>query len=240
MTKGLATDPGKLPTHVMLRRFIAMDARMAARRAAIALGLIRLRNILPDAWAVPDTTLARRALEHITLLNSPVVLNHALRTYAFGAVLGDRSALKFDKELFFLGAVLHDIGLSDIYADDPGSFEWAGSKRAATFCSENGLSAERTDILHDAVALHSSVGIAHKREPEIALVHYGAGLDLMGMRLGEIPPTALEAILERYPRTDFKCGFGEVVRDQARRKPKSHIAGHVAVGLPERIWETLR
>ena len=39
-----------------------------------------------------------------------------MRTYFFGALLGQRDSLKYDRELFYLGAVLHDLGLTERFS----------------------------------------------------------------------------------------------------------------------------
>lgn len=70
-------------------------------------------------------------------------------------------------------------------------------------------------------------------------MHYGAELDLLGLRLDEVPNLDLEAILERYERKDFKCAFSGCLQHKADINSKSHIAGSVDIGLLKRIRETL-
>lgn len=234
----LAPDPGRIPALHLLARFIAMDARLWTDRSLRRLARRRLADLPPEAVALPDSRLCREARELATRTSQPMVLNHALRTYAFGAVLAARSGLRLDREVFFVAAVLHDLGLNDDLRNEPGSFEWVGARRAHRFCLEQGVAAARADLVHDAIALHASVGIAHRREPEVALVHYGAGVDVLGLRLDEIPPRALQALLEEYPRLDFKRCFMPLLVDQATRKPESHIAGHVSLGFAKRVART--
>jgi hypothetical protein len=40
------------------------------------------------------------------------LLNHLLRTYVFAELLGRRSAMKYGSELLYLGAIMHDLGLT--------------------------------------------------------------------------------------------------------------------------------
>jgi hypothetical protein len=231
----LAADPGRLPAWRLLPRFVAMDARLAAARLARRLGLRRLRTLPLDVPARPDSLLARRALELATQASAPLVLNHALRSWAFGAILAARHGLRLDREVYFVAAVLHDLGLNDDLQAEAGSFEWVGARRARAFCLGAGVPRARADLVHDAIALHASVGLAHRREPEVAMVHYGAGVDVLGIRLDEIPAAATHALLEQYPRLGFTRGFGRMIADQAARKPASHIAGHVGLGFVRRI-----
>jgi hypothetical protein len=89
--------------------------------------------------------------------------------------------------------------------------------------------------VHEAVALHAAVGIAGRREPEVALVHYGSGFDVIGFRSDGIGKRTRMAIVERYPRLEFKRDFSVLIADQAARKPCCHIAGHAALGFDRMI-----
>ena len=43
------------------------------------------------------------------------MFNHAIRTLVFGALVGQQQKITFDRELFFLGAIFHDLGLTERY-----------------------------------------------------------------------------------------------------------------------------
>lgn len=235
----LAPDTGRNSKPKQISRYIASELRDRAFRAALALGLKRLRDVVPDDWAAPDSRLADEARTLATELCSPVLVAHSERTYCFGAILAARDGLKMDRELFYIACLLHDLGLSDVHRDKPGSFEWVSAREARTFCVDRGLPDAKADLVHDAVALHSSVGLANKREPEVAFVHYGAGLDLLGKRVDHIPKSDLSAVLDRFSRESFKQEFSCCLRDQYEKKPNSHISGHVALGLPDLIPDQL-
>lgn len=235
----LAQDPGRLPKPKVIGRIIGSELRGARHRLALRLGLKRLHDVLPEDWQAPDSALATEARGYAEELCSPMLVAHSERTYCFGALLAARDGLKLDKELFYLGCILHDLGLSETHKDDPGSFEWVGASLARTFCLNKGLAKSKADIVHDAIALHSSVGVVHKCAPELAFVHFGAGLDLLGSRLEDVPKTDLSAILERYSRDNFCSEFGSCLHHQAVSKPTSHIAGPVGIGFVERFRDRL-
>jgi hypothetical protein len=234
----LAVDPGRRSPATLLWRFMTSDVREGVRRARRRLGLHELRDLTPDAYRAPDSPLAKAALELATSVSPPLLLNHALRTYHFGAILAARDGLRLDRELFFMAAVLHDLGLTESLEAEPGSFEWVGARRARAFGLEQGMARRRADLLHDAIALHSSVGIAHRREPEVAMVHYGAGVDVLGMRIDEIPATDLDHVLEAWPRCGFKKDFPGCLERQTALKPNCHIAGMVRLGFDRRVRAT--
>jgi HD domain-containing protein len=238
-TSNLAPDKGKNSKPKQISRFIASAIRERAFRTSLAVGLKRLHAVVPADWAAPDSRLADEARTLATELCSPVLVAHSERTYCFGAILAARDGLKMDRELFYIACLLHDLGLSELHRDKPGSFEWVGAREAHRFCLDRDLPEAKADLVHDAVALHSSVGLANKREPEVAFVHYGAGLDLLGKRVDHIPKPDLTAVLDRYTRDGFKQEFTCCLVHQHEAKPTSHIAGHVALGLADLIPEEL-
>lgn len=230
----LAPDPGAVPPVRLVGRILRFELQEQLRRAKRRLGLLKLRELTPDSHRVPDTALAKSALELATRISSPMLLNHVLRTYHFGAILAARDGLSLDRELLYVASVLHDIGLTPDFEAAPGSFEWVSAREGRAFGLDQGMSEERANLLHDAIALHSSAGVAGSREPEVAMVHYGAGADLLGVRFDEIPKLEIEDILERHPRCGFKRGFETCLHRQAELKPKSHIAGALRIGLDKR------
>jgi hypothetical protein len=234
----LLPDTSRVSAPLLLSRFIRMDIRENLHSLKVRLGITRLADIDADTVKEPDTPLAMQARELMEQLSPPYLANHVYRTFCFGMVIAQRNKLTIDRELFYLAAVLHDLGVTEALAGEPGSFEWVGARKAREFCLEKGLNAERADLLYDAIALHSSVCIANRREPEVAMVHYGAGCDLLGLRFGEIPPETMANTLERYPREDFKNAFCDCLAHQVELKPDCHIAGHMGLGMARRVQGT--
>lgn len=231
----LATDRGRVATATLVWRFACFGVSEGLRAARGRLGLLQTRDAMEAGSRAPDSKLAKAAFELAAGLSSPLLLNHAVRTYHFGSVLAARDGLRLDRELLYVASVLHDLGLTPTYEAKPGSFEWVGAKHARAFGIDQGMDPRRADLLHDAIALHSSVGVASAREPEIAMVHYGAGVDLFGMRLDEIPPLDLQRMLEEWPRCGFKADFPTLLERQVELKPDSHIAGAMGLGLATRV-----
>lgn len=213
---------------------------MRRRQFARFLGFEKLAEAVPADWAIPDSDFAVRAVEVATGLCPEFMVRHSYRAYCFGAILAARGRLKVDRETFFVAALLHDLGLSDAHVDDPGSFEWVGARLAYDFCLDEKQAEARAVLIHNAIALHTSAGIADLYQPEISLLHFGTGLDVFGMRLAEIPPRALEEVLARFPRGAFKEEFTPCLQHQAATKPRSHIAGAMALGLAGMVRDELR
>lgn len=231
----LVSDPGRPSKPVLATRFARSEIRAGLQRLSRVLGLQKLEQAVPEDWAIPDSALAVQAVQTASTLYPEFMLRHCFRSYCFGAILAARQQLPLDRELFFVAAMLHDLGLSDAHADDPGSFEWVGAGLAHAFCL-NAEQAETTAlIVHNAIALHTSIGIADRCQPEIALLHFGTGMDLFGMRIDEMPEEALQLVQQDYPRAGFKAEFSPCLSHQAQQKPDSQIAGAVGIGILDRI-----
>jgi len=219
---------------ILISRFIRSDLDSLLRKAARGVGISVPTNYSVADLRIPDSALAVQATRLVAELSSPVLFNHTIRTYLFGEAMGRRGRLKYDRELFYLASVLHDLGLTPTH-NGSDSFELEGARAAHAFLRARGLPDEKADLVHEAIALHSSVGIASKKVSEIALVHFGAGMDVFGYRAMDLAPKTIEHIVEAYPRLEFKDALVNILEDEVRRKPQSHIAGLVGLGFCKKI-----
>ncbi len=183
-------------------------------------------NVL--AIPFPDSPAAQAANQLVLEASPPFLYYHCVRTYVFAQLLGSRDKLRYDQELLYLGALLHDLGLTSRF-DDHHPFEITGANAARTFLLQQEIPAEKAEIVHRAIALHLSVE-AEQQRPEIALVHFGAIMDARGYRLEDVPSEPLHQILEAYPRLGFKQAFAEAMLEQARKKPTSAVARAIRNG----------
>lgn len=173
--------------------------------------------------AAPDSELARKAAGLAAQAHAPAMLHHVHRTWWFAEFLGRKREMKYDRELVYLASLLHDLGLSPDHAADK-RFEVDGADAAGRFLHSHGYPKEKTALVWDAIALHSAADIADRREPEVALVHFGAHVDVMGLRIEEISPQLIDDTLALYPRFGFKKAFTAALAEVARKKP------HTAIG----------
>jgi HD domain len=170
-------------------------------------------------YSIPDSEICKKATQLTTEVSPSFLRNHCLRTFLFGDLLGKRDGLKCDRELLYLGAVMHDLGLTERFGGEQ-RFEVDGADAARAFVLKHGLSDEKAEIVWDAIALHTSLGIASHKQPEIALVHLGASADVMGMRIADISPELVEQVLETYPRLGFNASMTELLVSQVKQKPQ--------------------
>ena len=182
-------------------------------RAAVTIG----------GFIAPDSEIARKAAALAEQAHSKTLLNHVHRTWWFAEFIGKKRGQNYDREVVYLASLLHDLGLSPDHAAD-NRFEVDGADAASRFLHSHDYLKAKTDIIWDAIALHSAAGIADRREPEVALVHFGAYVDVLGIRLNEISPQLIDDTIALYPRLGFKKAFAEALAEVARKKP------HTAIG----------
>ena len=171
----------------------------------------------------PDSQLAKDAVSLVERIHSPALLHHVHRTWWFAEFIGKKRALKYDRELVYLAAMLHDLGLTPEHAADQ-RFEVDGADAASRFLKANNYPDDKVGLVWDAIALHTSAGIADRKQPEVALIHFGTHVNVFGLRLDEITPSLVDEILELYPRIGMKAAFTEALTEVVKRKP------HTAIG----------
>jgi len=178
--------------------------------------------VIIGGFSAPDSELARKASSLVERVHSKPILNHVHRTWWFAEFLGKTRGFKYDREAVYLAALLHDLGLTDEFAAEQ-RFEVDGADAASHFLVANGYAESKAELVWDAIALHSSAGIAVRKQPEIALVYMGAHVDVMGLGLEEITPSLVDDTLQLYPRIGMKAAFTAALAEVARKKPFTAI-----------------
>jgi hypothetical protein len=119
-----------------------------------------------------------------------------------------------------LAALLHDLGLCAAHTTDK-RFEIDGANAASAFLARHHYPPEKNSLAWDAIALHTSAGIADQKQAEVALVHLGAATDVLGLHLAELTPPIVEEVLDLFPRLGIKQALIEAVADVIKRKPQT-------------------
>ncbi|WP_257579330.1 HD domain-containing protein [Streptomyces sp. JJ38] len=171
---------------------------------------------------LPDSPVARNALALVRRTESPATANHSVRSALFAHLLADHRGARpghdYDPELLFLACVLHDIGLTEA-GDRHQRFEVDGADLAAEFLTREGLSSADVDAVWEAIALHTSTGIAERRGTLCALVHWGIGMDF-GMDTDFVSDATGAAIHTAHPRMSMATSLADEITAQARRRPE--------------------
>jgi len=185
------------------------------------MALARLKSVA--GVRIPDTALCDAAIDLLESSSREFICTHCLRTYVFGSLaVRELGRSVIDEEAAFCAAVLHDLGLVPAYRHD-NRFEVDGADAARQFCLKYEVSPERADLVWKAIALHTSPGIATRLADEIALVHLGAGLELLGHGLDQMPPHVVKEVIAIYPRLNFKAEFRDLLVEHCRHNPAAHV-----------------
>jgi hypothetical protein len=174
--------------------------------------------------AIPDSGLARSAAALALKTEPPFLVRHSERTYQFGAQLLTTAHRSFDPELLYVASMLHDIALGTELNDGETPFNFRGAGVAAKHVLNAERSAESASLVFDAIALHMELSTAEDLRPEVAGVHLGAAADVVGLRLDQLAPEWLAAVIAESPRMGMKHQFIEVIGAEATTKPYSGAA----------------
>ena len=170
----------------------------------------------------PDTPIALASRDLCREVSSEALTNHCERTYAFGAALGEREGYAFDPELLYVASMLHDLGLTERF-DGPEEFEVQGANAAHEFLVGRGWEDSRADLVREAITFHTKVGTEDHDRKEVPLLRLGAGADVLGLGIEDVPPDVVERALAEFPRAGLNAELVRLFADQARRKPESWL-----------------
>ncbi|WCE30808.1 HD domain-containing protein [Vibrio sp. SCSIO 43137] len=230
MNPDLTLSKPKPTKFCILCHFIKGDIRTTAERTRDVVLRRKAPYVAPEHYTFPDSKACEEALKLVKQYSPEFLVNHSIRSYAFGLAMSHKVSKPVDKEVFFVGSIMHDIGLTE-HAPQQHTFEVEGARVAREFSLKQGLSAERSDLIHEMVALHNSVGIAHKCDPEIALLHFGAGADVAGLWVHDIHKQTLNEVLDAYHDEGCKQGMAKLIQEQIERKPDSYMSTMVELGF---------
>jgi hypothetical protein len=178
---------------------------------------------------IPDTELAAAATFALRASSPPFLVNHCFRTYAFGRALAVRDRAGVDAEMLWLGAALHDLGLTPAGSGDV-PFEERGAAAARPLLIAAGLAEDRADLVAEAIRRHIEPDAAHDPRPEVALVSIGAAVDVLGLRHDRVPADVLRRVVDEYPRLGFKAAITVLLREEVDRYPHGGMARFAALG----------
>ena len=162
---------------------------------------------LAQALVIPDSLLAKEATDVLRAHSTDLLFNHSIRVYLFAAEQGHQRKLRFDRELLYVAAAFHDLGLIKKFSSPDERFEVDGANAARQFLSTHNIPEDQVQTVWEAIALHTTPGIPKYMRPEVALLNSGVLLDVIGVGFDQFPTEVLQDIIARYPRTNFKKGF---------------------------------
>lgn len=180
------------------------------------------QRAIPSGWDLPDTEICTAAWQFVFDVSAEAIANHCVRSYLFARELaaagGLRSGVDYDDEVVFLACVLHDLGVT-AYGEGDQRFEVEGADAAVRFLHEQGVSDHRATTVWQAIALHTSLGLAHRFGPEQSVVFNGIRLDIDGVEKGRLSTDLVERINATWPRHDVGYVLPYLIAEGARTNP---------------------
>ncbi|TCC21026.1 HD domain-containing protein [Kribbella speibonae] len=168
---------------------------------------------------IPDSTIAREATELVRDAASPLLFDHSRRVFLFGSLRGQ--GLAYDPELLYVGAMFHDLGLTERYRRTDQRFEIDGADEARRFLQRHGITDDAADRVWTAIALHTTPEIPLHMSAEIALVTRGVELDVLGLGYDAITEAQRTAVTTAHPRPGFKTRILEAFTEGLQDRPAS-------------------
>ena len=156
---------------------------------------------MDDILALPAGPLAGAALSLAQRTESTPVVDHSIRSFFFARLVarqdGSAGDAAYDENLLFAACIMPDLGLG---SSAPGKerFEVEGADLAAGLLRQHGVAAADADRVWEAIALHSSMGIAGRRGLLTCLTYKGVFTD--AGQFTDLPEDLRQQVFTAYPR----------------------------------------
>jgi hypothetical protein len=173
------------------------------------------------ADGVPDTKMTREATGLLREFSTPVLINHSHRVFFWANEMGRQTGQKFDVELVFICAAFHDLGLLRKFGSADDRFEVDGANAVRQFLEHHGVPKARIQTAWDAIALHTTPGIAAYKPLEVELIYNGVALDSLGVGYETFPEDVRTRVVHQFPRVNFKKEISEAFFNGFGHKPQT-------------------
>jgi len=185
---------------------------------------------------VPDSAAARAALELATEYHTPSLLNHVIRSWLWAEGFATVEGLHgVDRELLYVSAVLHDIGIVRAFDNHTLAYEDAGGHVAKALTAGAGWPAARRTRAHEVIVRHNWPEVDPAFDPEGHLLEVATALDISGVRPDVLPVEFRREVVTAFPRLGLAAEFTACVTDQAERKPDTAAKRIVDRGVAEKL-----
>jgi hypothetical protein len=175
------------------------------------------------APGIPDTQMTREATGLLREFSTPVLINHSHRVFFWANEMGRQTGQKFDVELVFICAAFHDLGLLKKFSSASDRFEVDGANAVRQFLEHHGVPSANIQTAWDAIALHTTPGIAAYKPLEVELLYNGVALDSLGVGYETFPEDVRNRVVSQFPRVNFKQQIAEAFFHGFEHKPETTV-----------------
>jgi hypothetical protein len=186
-----------------------------------------------DILALPTGPLVDASLAVVRSTERPPIADHSIRTFLFARLLADHEGCMtdaaYDEELLFAATVMHDLGLGD-HARSEARFEVEGADLAAALLREHRVAEADIDRVWEAIALHSSHGLAERRGLLTYLTYKGVFIDA-GRLAGAVADSLRREVDTAYPQPAGRGYLADAIIEHGSRSEAAAPAGSLAAYL---------
>jgi hypothetical protein len=186
-----------------------------------------------EILVLPAGPLADASLAIARASVSRSIVDHSIRSFLFARLLADHAGCLndagYDEDLLFAATVMHDLGLGE-HATGEARFEVEGADLAAAVLRQHGVAEPDIDQVWEAIALHSSLGIADRRGLLTSLTHKGVFIDA-GRITGAVADRLRQEVLNAYPRPAGDRSIADAIVAHATRSEAAAPPGSLAFEL---------
>ena len=183
--------------------------------------------------ALPTGPLVATSLELVRSTESRPIVDHSIRTFLFARLLAEHegalSDAAYDEQLLFAATVMHDLGLGE-HARGHARFEVEGADLAAGVLREHGVPDADVERVWEAIALHSSHGLAERRGLLTYLTYRGVFVDA-GRNTDGVAIELRKEVLNAYPKSTEGRYLADAIIEHAQKSPAAAPPGSLGAYL---------
>jgi hypothetical protein len=186
-----------------------------------------------EILALPTGPMVDASLALVRATESRPIVDHSIRTFLFARLLAEHEGclndVEYDEQLLFAATVMHDLGLGE-HGRGQARFEVEGADLAAAVLRAHGVAEADVERVWEAIALHSSHGLAERRGLLTYLTYKGVFIDA-GPLADAVADGPREEVLNAYPKPTARRYLAEAIIGHANRSPAAAPPGSLAAYL---------
>ncbi len=149
--------------------------------------------------ARPAHPVAARALDVARAWSAPALVNHCLRSWAWASLLAEQDGFEPDRELLFVAAMLHDLGVTPSFDANAVPFEDAGGAVGSVFAIGAGWDPARARRVGEVIERHMWTSVDPDHDVEGHLLEVATSLDVSGAGFERWQSDDLRAVTAALP-----------------------------------------
>ena len=186
-----------------------------------------------EILALPTGSMVDASLALVRATESRPIVDHSIRTFLFARLLAEHEGclndVEYDEQLLFAATVMHDLGLGE-QARGQARFEVEGADLAAAVLRAHGVAEADVERVWEAIALHSSHGLAERRGLLTYLTYKGVFIDA-GQLTNVVADGLRRDVLDAYPRPAARRYIADAIIEHAKRSSAAAPPGSLAAYL---------